>query len=199
MSDPQREVRFCAVAPIELREAEAGSDLINVTGYAAVFGEQAEIGPLERWGWAEVVERGAFREALSRGDDVTFLVDHVGLPLARTSSGTLTLTEDQRGLRVDTALDPSDPDVQRILPKMKRGDMSKMSFAFIAEKETWDETGDHALRTIHSVQLFDVSIVTDPAYEGTEIGLRSKTAALGGDGEFYRRQMQMRARLSGLA
>lgn len=197
MSDPKREVRYCAAVPVELREAEG--DLINVTGYAAVFGDQAEIGPLSSWGWAEVVERGAFADALQRRDDVTFLINHSGLPLARTTSGTLTLVEDQRGLRVDTALDASDPDVQRILPKMKRGDLSKMSFAFLAEKETWDETGDHAVRTIHSVQLFDVSIVTDPAYEGTEIGLRSKAAALGGEGDFYRRQMQMRMRLAGLS
>lgn len=196
MSDPQREVRYCTFAPVELREAEG--DLINVTGYAAVFGEPTEVGPLDSWGWAEVIERGAFSEALRRGDDVTFLINHGGLPLARTTSGTLTLTEDQRGLKVDTALDPADPDVQRILPKMKRGDLSKMSFAFMAEKETWDETGAHAVRTIQSVRLFDVSIVTDPAYEGTDIALRSKAAALGGSGDFYRRQMQMRMRLSGL-
>ena len=197
MSDQTREVRYCAVAPIELREAEG--NLIHVTGYAATFGEATEIGPLDRWGWVEVIEEGAFSEALARGDDVSFLINHSGLPLARNTSGTLALTQDQRGLRIDTALDPSDPDVQRILPKMKRGDLSKMSFAFLSEKETWDETGDHPVRTIQSVQLFDVSIVTDPAYEGTEIGLRSKAAALGGGGDVYRHRMQMRGRLSGLS
>lgn len=196
MSDPNREARCCAAAPVELRAAD--DDLINVTGYAAVFGESAEIGPLETWGWEEVIEPGAFAAALLRKDDVVFLVDHDGLPLARSTSGTLTLAEDQRGLRIDTALDPSDPDVQRILPKMKRGDMAKMSFAFAVEKETWDDTGDHAVRTIQSVRLFDVSIVTDPAFQGTEIGLRSKIAALGGDADLYRRRMQMRMRLSGL-
>lgn len=194
MSELKREVRYCALAPVELREA--AGDQINVTGYAAVFGEATEIGPLDSWGWSEVVERGAFTDALQRGDDVTFLINHRDLPLARTSSGTLTLTEDERGLRVDTALDASDPDVMRILPKMRRGDLSKMSFAFLAEKETWDETGDHAVRSLQSVRLFDVSIVTDPAYEGTEIGLRSKQSALGGSGDLHRRQMQMRMRLA---
>ena len=169
-----------------------------MTGYAAVFGERTAIGPLDRWGWEEVVEAGAFSAALDRRDDVTFLIDHEGLPLARTSSGTLMLAQDQRGLRVETELDPQDPDVQRILPKMRRGDLSKMSFAFIAEKETWDESGDHPLRSIGSVRLFDVSIVTDPAYQGTEIGLRSKAAALGGGAQLCRRRMQMRGRLSGL-
>lgn len=197
MSDPKREVRWCAAAPVELRDG--GDNLVAVTGYAAVFGERAAIGPLDKWGWEEVIEPGAFTGALDRRDDVTFLVDHEGLPLARTTSGTLALTQDQRGLRVETKLDPEDPDVQRILPKMRRGDLSKMSFAFIAEKETWDETGDHALRSIQSVQLFDVSIVTEPAYQGTDIGLRSKTAALGGGADLYIQRMQMRGRLSGLA
>jgi HK97 family phage prohead protease len=194
MSDPNREVRYSAVVPVELRAAEG--DQHTVTGYAAVFGEETEIGPVPGWGWGEVIERGAFSEALQRGDDVSFLINHAGLPLARTSSGTLTLTEDQRGLRIDTVLDGSDPDVQRILPKMQRGDLSKMSFAFRAEKEEWDETGDHPVRTIKSVELFDVSIVTDPAYEGTDIALRSKEAALGVGADFHRSKMQRRMRLS---
>lgn len=196
MSDPTREVRYCAVAPIELREDT--DKPLAVTGYAAVFGERTAIGPLDKWGWEEVVEAGAFSAALDRRDDVTFLIDHEGLPLARTSSGTLMLSQDQRGLRVETELDRQDPDVQRILPKMRRGDLSKMSFAFIAEKETWDESGAHPLRSIGSVRLFDVSIVTDPAYQGTEIGLRSKAAALGSSALCVRRRMQMRGRLSGL-
>lgn len=196
MSDPNREVRYSAVVPIELRAAEG--ELVSVSGYAAIFGEITEIGPIPGWGWGEVIERGAFAEALSRADDVSFLINHEGLPLARSSSGTLILTEDQRGLKIETQLDVNDPDVQRILPKMKRGDLSKMSFAFRSEKEAWDETGDYPLRSLKSVELFDVSIVTDPAYQGTEIGLRSKNAALGPDTEFYRRQMQMRSRLHGV-
>lgn len=196
MSDSNREVRFNAAAPIELRDGD-GTE-VHVTGYAAVFGDVAEVGPLNSWGWEEVIERGAFSEALKRGDDVTFLIDHYGLPLARTTSGTLKLVEDNRGLKVDTVLDTTDPDVQRILPKMQRGDLSKMSFGFRSEKQEWDESGEHVRRTIKSVELIDVSIVTHPAYDGTEIGLRSKDAALGAGPEFFIRQMEMRARLSGV-
>ena len=54
MSDPTREVRYCAVAPIELREDT--DKPLAVTGYAAVFGERTAIGPLDKWGWEEVVE-----------------------------------------------------------------------------------------------------------------------------------------------
>lgn len=193
MSDPKREVRFSAIVPLEVRSTEGGE--VHVGGYAAVFGDESEIGPVPGWGWRETVVSGAFTDALTRGDDVSFLINHSGLPLARTSSGTLILSQDSRGLKVDTVLDGSDPDVQRIVPKMQRGDLSKMSFAFRSEKEEWDETGDAPLRSIMSVQLFDVSIVTDPAYEGTEIGLRSKEAALGGGADVHLRLMQMRMRL----
>ena len=196
MSDQNREVRFNAVAPIEMRSDDETGE-IRVVGYAAIFGEETAIGPLDSWGWGEVIERGAFTEALKRGDDVTFLVNHEGLPLARTTSGTLSLTEDQRGLKVETVLDGNDPDVKRILPKMARGDLSKMSFAFRSEKQEWDETGDYPVRTLKAVELFDVSIVTNPAYEGTEIGLRSKDAAKAPNTAATVAKMQMRLRLAG--
>jgi HK97 family phage prohead protease len=152
---------------IEVRTDKDGGVL--VAGYAAVFGEETSIGGM----FTEVIEQGAFRSALDRGDDVVFLINHDGLPLARTRSGTLRLTEDERGLYVETYLDPSDPDVRSILPKMRRGDLDKMSFAFIPTRQAWDDSGDMPKRMIQDVQLYDVSIVTTPAYDGTEIGLRS--------------------------
>ncbi|UUP19513.1 hypothetical protein NTH_04016 [Nitratireductor thuwali] len=102
-----------------------------------------------------------------------FLINHEGLPLARTRSKTLKLSEDDKGLRMETMLDAEDPDVKSIIGKMRRGDLDKMSFAFRAEVQEWDDTQDLPLRTIKKASLFDVSIVTTPAYEGTEIGLRS--------------------------
>lgn len=197
MSDNKREVRFAATAPIELRADEGDGGDVKVGGYAAIFGEETEIAPHASWGWREVIAEGAFSEALKRGDDVVFLINHEGLPLARTSSGTLTLSEDERGLKIETELDPEDPDVGRILPKMKRGDLSKMSFAFRATVEEWDESGDRPIRTIKEVELFDVAIVTEPAYEGTDIGLRSKEAAASSGGvKNSDRRRKMRLRLA---
>jgi len=95
------------------------------------------------------------------------------LPLARTRSGTLTLSEDDHGLRMETTLDPEDPDVKSIVGKMRRGDLDKMSFAFYPDDQEWDDTGDIPLRTIKRASLADVAIVTNGAYDGTEIGLRS--------------------------
>jgi HK97 family phage prohead protease len=155
--------------PAEIRADDTG---IKVSGYAAVFNETAEIGD---W-FTEVIEPGAFREAIGR-DDVVFLINHEGLPLARTRSGTLTLEEDDHGLRMETALDAEDPDVKTIVGKMRRGDLDKMSFAFRAEIEEWDDTKTPPRRTIKKAVLYDVSIVTSPAYGGTEIGLRSLESA----------------------
>jgi hypothetical protein len=154
-----------AGSPVEIRE-ESGT--IKVSGYAAVFNSETVIGGYFR----EKIAPGAFSEAVNR-DDVVFLINHEGLPMARTRSGTLKIKEDERGLFMETELDPTDPEVQRIVPKMKRGDLDKMSFAFYPEVQEWDESGDIPLRTIRKASLADVSIVTFPAYGDTEIGLRS--------------------------
>jgi HK97 family phage prohead protease len=154
--------------PVEVRAAEDG---ITVEGYAAVFNEETNIGGMFR----EVIAPGAFTDAIGR-DDVVFLVNHDGLPLARTRSGTLELSEDDRGLKMRSVLDPGDPDVAAIAGKMRRGDLDKMSFAFFPDVQEWDDTGDLPLRTIRSASLYDVSIVTTPAYDGTDIGLRSLKA-----------------------
>jgi HK97 family phage prohead protease len=163
-----KELRF-STGPLEFRDGDDGE--VTVVGYAAVFDEETEIGSYFR----EVIRPGAFKNALERGDDVVFLINHDGLPLARSSSGTLKLTEDKRGLLMETSLDTSDPDVARIVPKMRRGDLNKMSFAFRPDEETWvdREEDEMPLREVLDVRLYDVAIVTTPAYGGTEIGLRT--------------------------
>ena len=166
-----KEIRTVEV-PVEVRAADDGS--VKVEGYAAVFDEETNIGDVFR----EVIRKGAFRNALERKDDVAFLINHGGLPLARTRSGTLELEEDERGLKVRSTLDGSDPDVARIVPKMRRGDLDKMSFAFSVPKGGQNWAGTDAdgldLREITDTVLYDVSIVTEPAYGGTDIALRSR-------------------------
>lgn len=162
----EREIRGGVAA-----EIRSEADGVRVSGYAAVFNQEADIGGYFR----EIIAPGAFSEAIGR-DDVVFLINHDGLPLARTRSGTLTLREDDTGLFMETVLDASDPDVLSIIGKMKRGDLDKMSFAFMPDVQEWDESGDSPLRTIKKASLYDVSIVTTPAYDGTSIGLRSLEA-----------------------
>lgn len=159
----EREIR--SGIPAEIRQ---DADGLKVEGYAAVFDQEADIGGMFR----EKIEKGAFTEAIGR-DDVVFLINHDGLPLARTRSGTLTLSEDDHGLKMSTTLDPEDPDVKSIAGKMKRGDLDKMSFAFFPEVQEWDDSEEIPLRTIKKASLYDVSVVTTPAYDGTEVALRA--------------------------
>ena len=152
----------------ESAKTESTENTVKVSGYAAVFNSETNIG-----GWyREQIAPGAFADAV-KSDDVRFLVNHSGLPLARTKSGTLTLREDDHGFFIEAELDLNDPDVKSIESKMKRGDLDEMSFAFSPEVEKWDDSGDVPLRTLEKVNLFDVAIVTYPAYGDTEIGLRS--------------------------
>lgn len=156
--------------PLELRSEK---NTVKIAGYAAVFDDETNIGGYFR----EIIKPGAFKESV-KTDDVVLLVNHEGLPLARTRSGTLDIVEDKKGLFIESELDDSDPDVQRLAPKMKRGDLDKMSFAFYIENrddQEWDESDEDKipLRIIHRARLDDVSIVNRPAYQNTEVGLRS--------------------------
>jgi HK97 family phage prohead protease len=157
--------------PVEVREGEAG---LVVEGYAALFDTPTNIGDV----FTEVIARGAFKSALARGDDVEFLINHGGLPIARSTAGNLTLEEDDKGLKMRAVLDPSDPDVMRIVPKMRAGMLDQMSFAFQATGQRWDSPGDGLdVRTITDVMLYDVSVVNRGAYPDTTIALRSREQA----------------------
>lgn len=162
----QLERRIC-VERLAVRES---SDALNLTGYASTFNQPYDMG----W-YTEQVDPTAFRETLGRSPDVRLLINHDGLPLARTSSGTLNLDTDSRGLRVQASLDPSDPDVARIASKMRRGDLNEMSFGFRVAKngDTWSD--DMRNRTLHNLDLNDgdVSVVTYPANPGTSAGIRA--------------------------
>ena len=158
--------------PIELRAESDGT--ITVEGYAAVFDQPTDIGGI----FIEVIARGAFKSALQRNDDVEFLINHGGLPLARSTAGNLTMIEDDHGLKIRAQLDPSDPDVQRIVPKMRAGMLDQMSFAFQATGQRWDTPAvGPDVRIVTDVVLYDVSIVNRGAYPQTTIALRARDAA----------------------
>ncbi len=167
IATPVDERRTIAYSNLEVRAENDGRTL---TGYAAVWDS-----PSEFMGFTEFVKRGAFTKTLNDGADVRLLIDHDGVPLARTKSGTMALEEDERGLRVEAELDPMNPDAARIMSAMKRGDLSQMSFAFRTIKDSWN--GDRTVRELREVQLFDVSVVTFPAYEQTVAELRRKQDA----------------------
>jgi HK97 family phage prohead protease len=148
-------------------EVRAEGDVPKLVGYAAVFDSPSE--PLP---FTEYVRRGAFEQTLEAGADVRLLIDHDGLPLARTTSGTLRLAEDDLGLLVEAELDAANPDAQRVISGLRRGDLSQMSFAFRTLEDRW--SADKRERELLGVELFDVSVVTYPAYESTVAELRKR-------------------------
>lgn len=165
MSKPEAETRSL-VLPVERREDDDGK--VTVVGYAATFGETADIGGYFR----EIIARGAFTNTL-RVADVRAYFDHDrGRVLGRTTSGTLRLAEDDKGLHVEIDL-PDTSDGRDVRTLIERGDVSGMSFGFRVVRQEWDETVDPPTRTILEVELREVSIVSEPAYDGTSIALRS--------------------------
>jgi len=155
----QTENRSFTFAAVEERNNN-DNDTLLFTGYASVFDKPYGVRD-SRGQYNETIKPGAFKKTLQEQDDVRFLVNHDGIPLARTSSGTLQLEEDDYGLFVRAELDPSNPTVAEVASAMKRGDLNEMSFAFAAIKDNFDQSGEN--REVNEARLFDVSVVTYPA------------------------------------
>ena len=165
---PEREVRSLKVGDLRMADSSGDGAPVVVTGYAAVFDAPALIGGCMR----EVVAPGAFSESIRR-DDVRALIDHdPSLVIGRLRAGTLALEEDEKGLRVEITLPETQP-ARDLAESMRRGDVDQMSFGFFTRKQEWDETTEPPTRTLREVELFDVSVVTFPAYDDTSAALRS--------------------------
>ena len=148
-------------------------DGMTVAGYAAVFNSPADIGGM----WQEVIAPGAFTETLRSDNDVLALYSHeIERLLGRQSSGTLRLSQDERGLSVEIDL-PDTTDGRDVATLIKRGDLKGMSFGFCVTHDEWDETVTPPKRTVHAVELREVTITASPAYEDTECGMRSREQA----------------------
>ncbi len=178
---------------VELRAAPngTGGDTLTFTGYACV----TEVGyEMSDWlgPYTEVVRKGAFTKTLAENADVPFLINHAGMTLARTKSGTMRLAEDDTGLHTEADLDPSSPHVQALRSAMERKDLDEMSFAFWVQRQTWSP--DFEQRDILEVAMNkgDVSIVNygaNPNTAGAQLNSRELAAHLERLGTDERRQV----------
>jgi HK97 family phage prohead protease len=147
-------------------EIRAVGDKMTFSGYAAVFNSDSQ--PLP---FIERIAPGAFKRSLQSRNDVKLLWNHdSGEPLASTRSGTMRLVEDSKGLRVEAELAPTTRGKDLSI-LMQRGDIDKMSFGFNVQSDSWSPDGN--IRTLESVRLLEVSIVTFPAYESSVAQVRS--------------------------
>jgi HK97 family phage prohead protease len=155
-----------------------GGDVLTFNGYASVVESPYDMADM--FGdYTEVIRSGAFAKTIADGADVPFKVNHDGITLARTKSGTMQLAEDSTGLHVTAQLDPASPAVQTLRSAMDRGDLDEMSFGFRVIRQDWSP--DWSQRDISEVSLHkgDVSVVNygaNPATGGLT-SLRSRDLA----------------------
>lgn len=172
---------------MEIRKAETeeqADERMIVRGYASTFNEPYTLFESEDWRFNEVVDADAF--ANTDMSDVIMQYDHQGRVFARKKNNTLTVTPDEHGLLIEADLGGTELGRQ-LYEEIRGGYTDKMSFGFTVDAEdyldTKDEDGkDLTVRTIKSVRkLYDVSAVSLPANDATEISVRNLT-----DGEIER-------------
>jgi uncharacterized protein len=134
----------------------------KLAGYAAVFGALSE----DLGGFTETIRPGAFRRSLATKPDVLALFDHdARLVLGRTTSGTLQLKEDAKGLVFEIGKD--------LLVSVGRGDIRGASFSFRVVEDRWTQGNSGMVRELLDVDLLDVTITAHPAYPDTEVARRA--------------------------
>lgn len=156
-SAPKHEERV-NVIDLEVRETGDG---MTFSGYAAVFNSESE----DLGGFREFIAPGAFKRSLQSRNEVKLLWNHdAGEPLASMRGGTLKLTEDNTGLKVEARLANTSRgrDVAELI---RSKTVDSMSFGFSVIKDTWNKEGN--VRTLDAVRLFEISLVSFPAYQAT--------------------------------
>ena len=156
-------------------ETRAEGDGKSLVGYAAVFDSNSvEMGGFLRF--TESIQRGAFARTLRENQDVRGLLDHdTSQVIGRTVAGSLTLEEDDYGLRA-TFTPPDTFDARRAVEMVNAGLITNMSFGFETVNDKWSIRDGIDHRELLDVNLFEVSLVTFPAYPATSIGVRSLQA-----------------------
>lgn len=164
--DETRQMR-CRMSEFKTREEQTGD--LYISGYFSVFNSIYEIWP----GATESIADTAFDGALS--DDIRCLINHnATYVLGRNKAGTLTLRTDSRGLWGEVKINTKDQDALNLYERVKRGDVDQCSFGFDILEEEFEDRGDSIHWTIKKVKLYEVSVVTFPAYTDTSVTARSR-------------------------
>ena len=159
--------RTAIAQPVQF-QTRADDGNLYIEGYFAVYGSKY-------WLWDdayETIEPGAFDGETER--DVRALADHdTRLVLGRTTAGTLTLRIDDKGLWGSILINPKDQDAINLYERVKRGDVNQCSFGFDIVEQTTDYQDDGGtVWHLNKVRLYEVSVVTFPAYEDTQVEAR---------------------------
>ena len=173
MPDKRMCYRQTRSVPVNFQTRSDDTGLV-IAGYFAVFNNPTELWP----GCIEQIAPGAFSSSL--GLDVRALIDHdTRLVIGRTVAGTLTLREDETGLYGEIKINEHDSDAMNLYARVQRGDVSQCSFGFdiVAEDYVVSPDGQTCTWTIREVKLYEVSVVTFPAYDATSVSARDADSA----------------------
>ena len=143
----------------------------TLSGYAAVFNSEANLGDFQ-----ELIRPGAFAKSLATGSNIRALYHHDGNALlGTTKGGTLQLREDAHGLAFSLAL-PDTSHGRDLAILVDRGDVSGCSFGFRVAPggERWEQRGAQLVRELLNVELSEVTLTADPAYQDTTVAMRSR-------------------------
>ncbi|HHV63831.1 MAG TPA: HK97 family phage prohead protease [Peptococcaceae bacterium] len=164
-----RTIRQARSQPTQFR-AEESDGKKYIEGYFAVFGGIYELWP----GATESIDSNAFDGALE--DDIRALINHdTTLVLGRNKAGTLELKVDKKGLWGRVEINEKDQDALNLYARVERDDVNQCSFGFdILEEDTEYHEDGSVHWTIKRVKLYEVSVVTFPAYEDTSVQARKK-------------------------
>ena len=169
MSVNERSFRQVRSVPVTFHTRNDATGPV-IAGYFAVFNNPTELWP----GCIEQVAPGAFASSLN--GDVRALIDHdTRLVIGRTVAGTLSLLEDETGLYGEIKINEHDSDAMNLYARVQRGDVSQCSFGFdiVAEDYIVSPDGQTCTWTIREVKLYEVSVVTFPAYDATSVSARN--------------------------
>lgn len=144
-------------------------DEMKIAGYFVVFNTETEIYD----GMFEEISDKAFKDIDLT--DIRALADHdTAKVLGRTKSKTLILKVDEKGLYGEITINKDDTEAVNLYQRVKRGDIDQCSFGFSILNETMEQREDGSVKwTITEIELFEVSVVTFPAYSDTAVEARS--------------------------
>lgn len=185
-TQPKIEHRFIGWEEMEVKEETRENGAVSriIRGYAAVFNKLSDV----IWDFREKIAPGAFASSLK--NDIVALWSHdSNLVLGRSSNNTLTLSEDEKGLKFALDLD-TDHWGEFAYRKVQRGDVKGVSFGFRVPKngDSWDmDANKQLIRTLNKIDLIEISPTAFPAYPQTSVSARSHMT----DEEVYKRGLEL--------
>lgn len=172
ISGPERRA-YSARFEVRAKPSGTGGTRYELEGYASVY--EASYQMYDWYGpYDEVVRDGAGKKTLSESPDVVFVLNHEGMPMARTKPGSLLLSEDSHGLHVRAPeLNGDRFIVREVVTAVEEGILDEMSFAFRVVRQQWSPDYDQRDILEYSLHRGDVSVVTYGANPATSMALRS--------------------------